>query len=156
MVTHLVSGAARRRTTLFAFAMGVTILLSGVVVGGSTVALLERRGAGVAATPGSAPDAGFITEHLRGLLGLSPEQTASVHGAMARRLAALAALRTEMAGRVADEHATLAAEMKAILSDGQFARWQEHFETVRRARAHAASPAPVAAQERTPVPGTAP
>jgi hypothetical protein len=156
MVTHLLPGAARRRTTLFAFALGVTILLGGVVVGGTTVALLDRGNAGVAAPPGIAPDAGRITEHLRGLLGLSPEQTASVHGAMARRLAALAALRTEMAGRVADEHATLAAEMKAILSDGQFSRWQEHFETVRRARAHGATPSPGAAQDSAPPPGTAP
>ena len=156
MVTHLVSGAARRRTTLFAFAMGVTILLGGVVVGGSTVALLERRGAGVAATPGGAPDAGVITEHLRGLLGLSPEQADSVHGAMARRLAALAALRTEMAGRVADEHATLAAEMRTILSERQFARWHEHFDSVRRTRTPGMSPTPGTAGDRAPPGGTPP
>jgi hypothetical protein len=110
------------------WALGLALVLSGGVLGGSTVALLDRRPPMVAADRANLPNADTIAARL------TSAQTESVRRAMRERLAALAVIRDEVATRVAIEHERLADEMQGILDPDQFDRWRRQFEELRRRR----------------------
>jgi hypothetical protein len=116
------------------WALGLALVLSGGVLGGSTVALLDRRPPMVAADRANLPNADTIAARLQSNLGLTSAQTESVRRAMRERLAALAVIRDEVATRVAIEHERLADEMQGILDPDQFDRWRRQFEELRRRR----------------------
>ena len=110
--------------------VGLVIVASGVVIGaGATVLVVRNR---LIAPP--LPDeqqARAIAADLRRRYALTEDQARRVQDIMARRMAAVEAIRQESHEKTTAEHDKLRVEMKEVLTPDQFQQWEDHFDSLR-------------------------
>jgi hypothetical protein len=117
-------------------AMAALILVCGGVIGASIAGLTRRPStAAVSSEPMPSFEAArAITDRLQDRLQLTDSQAEAVRKAFDARAESVAAIRTELEGRLAVEHGKLDRELRGILSADQFAGWQKVLEDFRAGR----------------------
>jgi hypothetical protein len=119
----------RSRPWLLA-AVGLLIVVSGVVIGAGTTVLLLRDRIARPPSPGE-ETAAAIAADLRSRYDLTDDQTRQVREIMTRRMDAIEVIRREAHEKITGEHEALRAEMKAVLKPEQFQRWSAQFDAMR-------------------------
>lgn len=124
------------KTKFVRLLLAISLLVSGIGIGSAVTQLYskETHTSRSSTEEISQNNAKAIAQSLRGKLRLQDEQVEMVERTIDQRIKALAAIRSELNARVANEHKQLADEMRLILNDDQFAKWVIHFEEIRRRR----------------------
>jgi hypothetical protein len=134
--------AAPERRAVPVRMLGKTVLLSalilacGCIIGASAASLASHEAELAASAEPFSVDAATsaVTDRLRERLQLSDAQTDAVRRAFQTRLESIAAIRAEVGRRMAGEHGVLDRELRGVLSEDQFAQWQEIREELRANR----------------------
>jgi hypothetical protein len=130
--------APRRRYGGFVLMLwGAALFVGGIGIGVGSTLLIHRPPPPPPVTapppPPGMPDfrPGPIVEQMTRELKLTSDQTKQVTDAYAQRLEAIKSLRSDMVVKLSAQHETLRDAMKKILTEAQFAQWDQNFEAMR-------------------------
>ncbi len=116
--------------------LAAIVLACGCVIGASGAHLAALAGASSAGVDGPSTEiaGGAIADRLRDRLRLTDSQREAVQRVLDARLDSVAAIRADVARRMAAEHGTLDRELRKALSDEQYAEWRQIVDELRAAR----------------------
>lgn len=119
-----------RRRWLAPVALGAVILLSGIAIGaGGALYVAHELIVGALESPEATAE--FIAKRMDRRLALTPEQAEAARGILQRRAAALQALRESIRPSFDAELDGMQAEVSAILTPEQAAKWNARIDTIR-------------------------
>jgi hypothetical protein len=112
--------------------VGMIILLCGVIIGwGSAVLYMKDK---MMMPPGPRPPTRKVVEDMSARYDLTPEQAKQVEAAFGKRRESLQTVFEEFRTKSEAEFQALSADIKKILTPGQYARWEHDFKQRRPPR----------------------
>ncbi len=120
----------RRRRWWVSLGLALVIFASGCIVGG-TATLLVARNRILHALHHPEEGPARIAARLKRKLDLTDEQTKKVEAILARRQAALAAIRRRVQPEVESQLDLVESEIAEVLDDSQRAEWRQRIEALR-------------------------